>query len=121
MSSGIPQGSVLGPILLIMFINYLPSTDDSQMKLFADDIKLYRTVDTKTDAELLQKDIDAVTQWSKMWQLPFNESKCKVVHYGKKNPKYEYRMSILTQMSPQSHLEMKKGTWGSISTRPDLQ
>ena len=98
-SSGIPQGSVLGPILFIMFINDLPSVADSQMKLFADDTKLYRTVDTKTDADLLQKDIDAVTQWSKTWQMPFNESKCKVVHYGKKNPKYEYRMSTDTNVT----------------------
>ena len=91
-TSGIPQGSVLGPILFNIFINDLPSTVDSHMKLFADDTKLYRIVDSKADSELLQKDINTVADWSIKWQLPFNESKCKVVHYGKKNQEFDYTL-----------------------------
>ena len=99
-TSGIPQGSVLGPTLFIVFINDLPSTVDSHMKLFADDTKLYRIVNSKADSDLLQADINIVSNWSSIWQLPFNENKCKVVHYGKKNQGYDYTLTTGTHVSP---------------------
>ena len=95
-TSGIPQGSVLGPTLFNVFINDLPSTVDSHMKLFADDTKLYRTVDSKADSDLLQMGVNTVTNWSNVWQLPFNESKCKVLHYGRKNQGFEYTLAAGT-------------------------
>ena len=92
-SSGIPQGSVLGPVLFNLFINDLPSVvKNSTMKLFADDTKLYRVVDSQEDANLLQEDLDQMVKWSRTWQLPFNDRKCKVMHYGKKNHKFTYTM-----------------------------
>ena len=85
-SSVIPQGSVLGPVFFNLFINDLPSVvKNSTMKLFADDTKLYRVVDSQEDANLLQEDLDRMVKWSRTWQLPFNDRKCKVMHYGKKN------------------------------------
>ena len=91
--SGIPQGSVLGPLLFTLFINDLPSVATSTSDLFADDTKVHRPVSTQEDAKTLQDDIDAMHDWSTRWQLPFNDQKCKVVHYGRQNQKHSYKMN----------------------------
>lgn len=90
--SGIPQGSVLGPILFIIFINDLPDTVKAMTKIFADDTKLFKTITSTADRDIIQKDIKSLADWSSAWQLPFNELKCKVLHYGKNNPEYKYSM-----------------------------
>ena len=89
--SGIPQGSVLGPILFIIFINDLPDSVSSTCKIFADDTKLYNF--SKNSVEL-QDDIDKLVKWSNTWQLFFNVDKCKVLHYGKKNPKFNFTITV---------------------------
>ena len=81
-TSGIPQGSVLGPILFLIYINDLPDVVENTVKLFADDTKLYSTVNNDEDIESLQKDIDSLSRWSKTWLLAFNKSKCKHLHLG---------------------------------------
>ena len=91
--SGIPQGSVLGPVLFILYINDLPELVDNFTMLFADDTKLYSTVNNKSDQGALQKDLNKLIQWSNRWQLNFNASKCKVLHYGRKNMQLEYTMN----------------------------
>ena len=88
MVSGIPQGSVLGPILFVIFINDLP--DEvlfNTCKMFADDCKLYGLVN---QGNVMQIDLTNMEKWSELWQLPFNSSKCKVVHFGANNEKREY-------------------------------
>ena len=87
-TSGIPQGSVLGPILFVLFINDMPSGIKNTCKLFADDAKIFCNP-LKT---LLQHDIDKLSQWSEKWQLPFNVKKCKVLHVGHNNPLIPYTM-----------------------------
>ena len=72
-----PQGSVLGPLL---FALYVPSLVSSKLLMFADDIKLYRTIRSPEDCLILQRDINAFLEWSKHWLLSFNAAKCKVVH-----------------------------------------
>ena len=85
-TSGIPQGSVLGPTLFVLFINDLPQVVESPVALFADDTNVFREIQSDEDRQKLQQlDIDELLIWSKKWQLPFNESKCKVMHYGKTN------------------------------------
>ena len=80
-TNGIPQGSVLGPILFNIFVNDMPSQVSGCIKLFADDTKLYRHV-TDGSAEF-QADIDALARWSIKWLLPFNAAKFKVMHIGR--------------------------------------
>ena len=92
LTSGIPQGSVLGPTLFVLFINDLPQVVESRVALFADDTKVFREIQSDEDREKLQQDIDELLIWSKKWQLPFNESKCKVMHYGKTNRKADYNL-----------------------------
>ena len=85
--SGIPQGSVLGPTLFTIFINDLPECVSSICKIFADDTKVYNHAKNK---DQLQADLDKIQEWSDTWQLPFNASKCKCLHFGKKNPEHTY-------------------------------
>ena len=93
--SGIPQGSVLGPILFVLFINDMPDVVESLIELFADDAKIFDRVNLRdaSSGERLQKDIDSLSKWSQKWQLPFNISKCKVLHIGNCNPCRRYKMN----------------------------
>ena len=85
--SGIPQGSVLGPILFVIFINDMPEMVKSMCQLFADDAKLFRSVDLRDETSnlTLQEDLEILHHWSEKWQLPFNTGKCKVLHLGHNN------------------------------------
>jgi len=81
-TSGIPQGSVLGPILFVIYINDLPEATSCPSKLFADDTKTFRKIQRESDCEELQNDLNALDEWSRMWQLKFNASKCKHMRIG---------------------------------------
>ena len=75
--SGVPQGSVLGPLLFLLYVDDLPSVVSySTLKLFADDVALYREVTSPADCLLLQKDLDSIYYWTLKWQLRLNASKC---------------------------------------------
>ena len=89
--SGIPQGSVLGPMLFVVFINDLPQCISSFCKMFADDAKIYKGIEMVENT--IQQDLDEMFAWSQKWQLPFNQTKCKSMHLGKNNPKTKYMMS----------------------------
>ena len=79
-SSGVPQGSVLGPILFLLYINDLHDNVQSQVRLFADDTAVYLTINHQSDASLLQKDLDQLQRWGVKWEIEFNPSKCQVLH-----------------------------------------
>ena len=89
-TSGVPQGSVLGPTLFIFFINDLPSISTVPTKIFADDTKAYSRIQNQQDQTNLQQTIDLMHDWTVKWQLHFNESKCKVLHLGHNNQRLEY-------------------------------
>ena len=91
-TSGVPQGSVLGPTLFIYFINDLPDIVDCDIRIFADDTKIYLPIHSKSDSENLQTNINYMLEWSDRWLLRFNCEKCKILHIGKNNPNYEYVM-----------------------------
>ena len=91
--SGIPQGSVLGPILFVIFINDMPDVVNSMCQLFADDAKIFRGLKAKADVSALQDDLNSLNIWSEKWQLAFNVDKCKALHIGNKNTHHKYRMN----------------------------
>lgn len=86
-SSGVPQGSHIAPLLFNIFINDIKLTN-SHMLLFADDLKLFRIIKSPNDAVLLQNDINVLSDWCSKNNLLLNVSKCKVLTFSKKRVKY---------------------------------
>ena len=83
-TSSVPQGSVLGPILFLIYINDLQHVVSSYLSMFADDTKLYRVIKNQTtDTSILQGDIDAMLHWTKDWLMEFNIDKCSTVTFGR--------------------------------------
>ena len=76
MLSGVPQGSVLGMVLFLIFINDLPDNIRSSVRLFADDCVLYRNIHSLQDCLTLQEDLTSLGQWEANWQMKFNVAKC---------------------------------------------
>ena len=93
--SGVPQGSVLGPVMFGVYVNDMVEGIDSHMNLFADDAKLMRKVENEDDCRKLQEDLDKVGEWSRNWKMEFNLKKCKVMEFGrsKKRIHGQYRLN----------------------------
>ena len=90
-TSGVPQGSVLGPLLFVAYINDLDDVVSiSGIKKFADDTKVYREVCSELDATSFQSELDSIFDWSMDWSMFFNIDKCKVMHVGSRNKKIVY-------------------------------
>ena len=89
-TSGVPQGSVLGPILFIIYIDDLDSNVISKLDKFADDSKLGKSLSSQDDVECLRKDLISMEKWSSEWQMQFNTDKCAVMHLGRKNTASQY-------------------------------
>ena len=86
-TSGVPQGSVLGPLLFVIYINDMPEVVSHLVKLFADDSKLIATVRSNNDISILQGDLNALMEWSNTWRMLFNVDKCKVMDFSRTNGK----------------------------------
>ena len=82
-----PQGSILGPFLFPVYVNDLPLSIFSSVLLFADDNKCFKTISSHFDNFLLQQDISSLLDWSKSWNLCFNEQKCILVKFSASTPK----------------------------------
>ena len=87
-TSGVPQGSVLGPLLFVVFINDLPDVVDenSSLYMFADDTKLFREISSAVDNMTLQNDITSMDDWSDEWRMFYHPGKCHVLKLGSKAP-----------------------------------
>ena len=96
MKSGVPQGSVIGPLLFLLFMYNMPNQIKCNIQLFADDAKIFKTVKNEEDHQDLVKDLDNLENWARLWQMKFNVGKCKVLHLGRRNPRYEYNMGDRT-------------------------
>jgi ribonuclease P/MRP protein subunit RPP40 len=75
-ASGVSHGTVLGPVLFLIFINDIANNIDSKIRLFADDCLLYRDIRTRQDQNILQWDLNTLHQWSQLWQMQFHVSNC---------------------------------------------
>ena len=92
--SGVPQGSVIGPTLFLIFINDLPSCiETADSMLFADDAKMCLPINGSNSQKIFQSEINNVVNWSNNWKLGMNLNKCKVLHLGNQNPNFDYSMN----------------------------
>jgi hypothetical protein len=100
--SGVPQGTVLGPLLFVIYINDITDVIDHPviMKLFADDIKIYTRITSIKDCLEMQRQLSAIITWSLIWQLKLNAKKCNVLHLGRSNYNYSYYIEQSILSSP---------------------
>ena len=99
--SGVPQGSVLGPLLFVLYINDLESVvKRSIVKLFADDVLLYASVHSPADCSALRDDLAAILHWTNRWQLRLNPSKCEALAITNKRNQLTYTYHIDQQPIP---------------------
>ena len=82
--SGVPQGSVLGPCLFLMYINDMPDSIKSNIRLFVDDTIMYLTITNHSDCQALQSDLTTLASWESEWLMAFNPEKCEVIRITKK-------------------------------------
>ena len=108
-TSGIPQGSVLGPTLFVLYINDLPDSiqNNSTAVMFADDTKLFARTDTSKDKEKLQEDLDCVCKLSSLWLLKFHPDKCKVLSLGYKLDETPPTFNMVTNSEDRSANQVK--------------
>ena len=82
-TSGVPQGSILGPNMFLLYVNDIPDYVSTTAKMIADDTKVYSEIKTTANCDTLQKDLNALAVWLKLWLLEFNAEKCVVLRIKK--------------------------------------
>lgn len=106
--SGVPQGTVLGPLLFLLYINDLPDNISSRVRLFADDCVLYLIITSDHDAARLQDDLNKLAAWEQKWQMKFNLQKCFVLRItNSKSPiinQYTLGGTVLQETTSHSYL-----------------
>ncbi len=84
-TSGVPQGSVLGPVLFIIYINDIDVGFNNYISNFADDMKIGNSIFTDHDSMSLLEDLRKISDWSQRWEMPFNVNKCHMLQVGTRN------------------------------------
>ena len=126
-TSGVPQGSVLPPIMFLVYISHINDniSTESYLNMFADDVKIQKTIKNEDSCRELQKDLRKLYDWSHKWQMEFNAEKCHVMKFGKsaKMPDWDYLLGsntlqesnkekdlgviINNKLSPEDHINDK--------------
>ena len=110
-TSGVPQGSVVGPILFLLYINDINENIQSRIRLFADDCIIYRKINSNIDHQLLQTDLIQLEKWSDKWQMEFNISKCVHLPITNKSKPSSHQYSLfghpLSKVASHAYLGVK--------------
>ena len=124
--SGVPQGSVLGPLCFLLFVNDLglPDWIRNSIRMFADDTKIWcvPVIKQVEDNLLLQKDLDSMAEWSEEWLLRFNPEKCKVMHIGHSiKTQYYMKDNGINRRLMETDEERDLGIFITSDLKPSLQ
>ena len=122
-SSGVPQGSVLGPVLFLLYINDIAEGICSHIKLFADDCLIYRTIQSSSDQHILQQDLNALVKWAEKWQMKFNTAKCKIMQMTNHHNKllFTYKMYGSPLVTTEQHSYLGVQLHHKLSWQPQIQ
>ena len=117
--SGVPQGSVLGPLLFLIYVNDIPDSIFSCSPYqFADDTKILKSIQSSNDSMKLQRDIDSLSEWCKKWFLTLNEDKCAAIHFSLSsinNLQSTYQINNTTVRYLSSHRDLGLMVEGNLS------
>ena len=117
--TGVPQGSVLGPVLFLIFINDLPDNTRSSVRLFADDCVLYRNIKTLTDCQILQDDLNSLGQWETDWHMKFNVAKCHSMRVTRHLPSNQIHFNY--SLHQQTLEQVQSAKYLGITITDDLE
>ena len=124
MTSGVPQGSVLGPLLFILYIDDLGENFQHSIILkYADDVKLFREIKRshpQADQSLLQADLSRLSEWSSTWQLQPAPPKCAVLHFGRNNPSLSYTLFGQPLLDPDTQKDLGVVVSSDLNWTPHL-
>ncbi|XP_071476159.1 uncharacterized protein [Diadema antillarum] len=123
--SGVPQGSVLGSLLFLIFINDLPDCiKTSKTRLFADDCVLYKRISSKDDATPLQGNLDSLQKWERTWCMQFHPAKCQVIRVTKKRKPFSFpyhiHETLLEEVSSARYLGLHVDNKLSFNSHVDI-
>ena len=118
--SGVPQGSVLGLVLFLIFINDLPQNIRSSVRLLADNCVLYRNIESPMDCQILQDDLNSLAQWEIDWQMKFNVAKCHSMRATRHPPDKHIHVQFDYTLHQQSLEHVLSAKYLGITISDDL-
>ena len=119
--SGVPQGSVLGPVLFLIFINNLPDNIRSSVRLFADYCVLYRNINSLTDCQILQEDLNSLAQWETDWQMKFNVAKCHSMRVTRYLPSNQIHFNSYYSLHQQTLEQVRSANYLGLTITDNLE
>ena len=105
------QGSILGPLLFLAYINDLLYSETCNSDLFADDTVLHRLINNRSDCDLLQEDLSSASEWCKSWLVTLKTEKCEVLHITRKKDPIRCQYSLNNILLPEVHHHKHLGLW----------